>query len=198
MPLGITGGFLVAFSAWQYRKTKSIRALIPILLIPILLVGVLLPFETTYISNNKSRLGSLMSVDKTAGAGLWKDLVLAADAVGGDRTLYADGVTRYVLSSLTHHRIPSRTSYDFDHSPLEVTAYPSKVESMSKDSGALLVINRRNGSETMSSRLSGHWPIDILHVSKSYPTELGQFIDEHKEKFKLLWSQDKIWLYEIL
>ena len=198
MPLGIVGGLLVGVSLWQYRKKQSFGNLVVMLFIPILLLGVLFPFETPYVSNKNSRLGSLMHVDKTAGAGLWKDLVLAANSVSGDRILYADGVTRYVLGALTHHHVPSRKSYDFDHAPLEVTAYPSKVESMSKDSGALLVINRRNGSETMSSRLSGHWPIDILQVSKSYPTELDQFIDEHKEKFKLLWSQDKIWLYEVL
>lgn len=198
MPLGITGGFLVAFSAWQFRKTQSFRTLIPMFSIPILLLVLLLPFETPFVSNSKSRFGSLMPVDKTAGAGLWKDLIEAVDAVDGNRAIYADGATRYVLGAVTHHDIPSRQSYDFDHVALEVTVYPSNVELMSKDSGALLVINRRNGSETLSSRLSGHWPIDVLQVSKSYPPELDRFVDIHKERFKLLWSQEKIWLYEIL
>jgi hypothetical protein len=139
-----------------------------------------------------------MPVDKTAGAGLWKDLIEAVDAVDGNRAIYADGATRYVLGAVTHHDIPSRQSYDFDHVALEVTVYPSNVELMSKDSGALLVINRRNGSETLSSRLSGHWPIDVLQVSTSYPPELDQFVGMHKERFKLLWSQENIWLYEIL
>ena len=198
MPLGITGGLLVGISAWQYRKNQSLRTLSPMLSIPILLLVLLFPFETPYVSNNKSRIGSLIAVDKTAGAGLWKDLIEAVDAVDGNRAIYADGATRYVLGAVTHHDIPSRQSYDFDHVALEVTVYPSNVELMSKDSGALLVINRRNGSETLSSRLSGHWPIDVLQVSTSYPPELDQFVGMHKERFKLLWSQEKIWLYEIL
>tara|TARA_Y100000588_G_scaffold158139_1_gene172078 strand:+ start:1547 stop:2638 length:1092 start_codon:yes stop_codon:yes gene_type:complete len=198
MPLGITGGLLVGFSAWQYHKNQSLRTLIPMVSIPILLILVLLPFETVYVSNNKSRIGSLMSVDKTAGAGLWQDLIEVVNSVDGNRTIYADGATRYVLGAVTHHDIPSRQGYNFDHIAPEVTVYPSKVEEMSKDSGALLVINRRNGAETMSSRLSGHWSTDVLQVSKSYPPELNQYIDIYKERFKLLWTHDNIWLYEIL
>ena len=197
MPLGIVGGFLLIFSIWNGRKYPNWRRYMHSGFGTVLLIGSLTPFHTPYLSNNNSRLGSLGPVDEIAGSGLWGDLIVAVQAVSGNRVIFADGVTRYVLGSATKHYYPNKEGYEFDNEALPVTAYPTSVEQLLNHPGALLVINRRNGRETASARLSGHWPPDVLMVSRFYPPELDHFIAVNESRFSLLWEKNDVWLYEV-
>ncbi len=195
MPLAMAGAFLVVFSFARARKSKNNWQKIITLLLLIALFGSLLPFDGTYIYNHNSRMGSLSSIDKVAGAGLWADLVEAVESVEGNRAIAADGSTYFLLSSSTHH------ASSIDHASTGKTHYvftKDNMQALLPRSGDLLVVNRRDGVKTMSAQLSGHWRADVLEVSKYYPKELDDFIVLHSDHFKLLWSKDRIWLYEIL
>jgi len=197
MPLGIVGAFLLIFSFWNGRKYPNWRRYMHSGFGTVLLIGALTPFHTPYLSNNNSRLGSLAPVHEIAGSGLWRDLITAVQAVPGNRVIFADGVTRYVLGAVTRHYYPNKEGYEFDNAALPVTAWPTSIEQLLNYPGALLVINRRNGEETASARFSGHWAQDVLKVAKFYPPELNDFIAVNEGRFTLLWEKDHIWLYEI-
>ena len=197
MPLGIVGAFLLIFSFWNGRKYPNWRRYMNSGFGTVLLIGALTPFHTPYLSNNNSRLSSLGPVDELAGSGLWGDLITAVQAVPGNRVIFADGVTRYVLGAVTRHYYPNKEGYEFDNAALPVTAWPTSIEQLLNHPGALLVINRRNGRETASARISGHWAADELMVSRFYPSELDDFIVVNGSRFSLLWKKNHIWLYEI-
>ena len=197
MPLGIVGSFLLVFSFWNGRNHLAWRRYLLPGFGAVLLFGALSPFHTPYLFNNNSRIGSLVPVHEVAGSSLWGDLISAVQVVPGNRVIFADGVTRYVLGSVTRHYHSNKEGYEFDNEALPVTAYPTSIERLLDHPGALLVINRRNGRETGSARFSGHWAQDVLKVAKFYPPELNDFIAVNEGRFTLLWEKDHIWLYEI-
>ncbi|MAF99691.1 MAG: hypothetical protein CL388_00560 [Acidiferrobacteraceae bacterium] len=188
MPLALAGAFLVVFSFSRASQQKSWQQWVISSILLLVLMGALLPFDSPLIYNYNSRVWSLLNVDKVAGAGLWGDLVEAVDSVDGSRVIFADGATRYLLGSSTRHFEPTRVGYKFNL---------QNRNALLDNRGALLVVNRRDGVQTWSATLSKHWRSDVLKVSKRYPKALDKFITKHPDNFKLLWSNDGIWLYEI-
>ena len=60
---------------------------------------------------------------------------------------------------------------------------------------SLFVINKRNGRRTPSAQYAGHWPPDVLDVSRHYPKDIDEFVSENPEYFELMWSSGDINVY---
>ena len=64
--------------------------------------------------------------------------------------------------------------------------------------GWLLVINERDGGFSEVGDVSGHWPRDIMVVSKHYSPNFLQFVDNSPHRFDLVWKSGRIRVYEIV
>ena len=62
----------------------------------------------------------------------------------------------------------------------------------------LLVLNRRDGLMTSSSDIAGHWPRKILKTSNLYPEDIDLFILNNPNFFRLLWSNNSIYVYQLI
>ena len=71
-----------------------------------------------------------------------------------------------------------------------------KVDILSSDfNNSLFVINKRNGHRTPSAQYAGHWPPNVLDVSRHYPKDIDEFVFENPEYFELMWSSGDINVY---
>jgi hypothetical protein len=204
--LSLVAAFLIVYSFADAYKASDRWKLLPPILVTLVLVVSLLPFDFRYVYNPHSRLPSLYSIHETNGAGLWEDLIRAVEKISGNRVILADGVTRYVLSNATPHRQGvggkelwrSELVPDFLDRPNK--SDPKKNLRAYQQGGDLLVINKRDGAHSATGSISGHWPEDILSISKYYPIELVEYASEDgrgSKYFQTGFSSDRIWIYEI-
>jgi len=217
MPLSLVAACLIVYSfSYAYKASNRWKLLQPTLM-TLILLGSLLPvipglkfFENRAqfvgLKNNNSRLPSLYSIHETNGAGLWEDLIEAVEEISGNRVILSDGVTRYVLSNATPHRqgVGGKELWRDEENTGFLFA---KMKRRSYKKGYILVVNRRDGSESVTGGKSGHWPGDILRVSKYYSGDLQDFLKyesgRHKLNFsvgrvELIWSNDGISAYKFL
>ena len=197
MPLSITASFLIVFFIDQlanhrhhYRRVM-LGALIALILLS------LLPFSIQDNPNRTSRLSSLFAVDKTAGANLWSDLIVEIGRiklVQPIRGILTDHVTTFVLDSSVFNRIPNRNSSSYF--PKHNEDYEADIK-YSDFTNHLLVVNRRDGLMTSSSDIAGHWSRRILKISNLYPKDIDLFIFNNPNLFKLLWSNNSIYVYQL-
>jgi len=198
MPIPVAGGVLVAMFVKQISETGfDLRSKVSATFL-ITMVACIFPFSVAGVVNEGSRLPSLASVDETNGAGLWGDLISEMNKMPVPRTLITDSITNYVLSTATKH--------SGQREPKE--RWQTKKELFGgdyKDSllyyGAddhLIVINLRNGNLSETGRISGHWWDDILTVDKHYPRGLRTFLKDSPKDFQMLWSSDRIEVYQVL
>ena len=163
-----------------------------------LLALCLLTFQTGLIDNRNSRLPSLVSIDQSNGSLLWADLVEYIESLEGNQVFVTDSATNYVLSTaLKHQGLPRpKERWQHDYNFFEGD-YKDKLLYWGMDD-KLLVVNNRDGALSANGELSGHWPADILKVSKTYPPDLLDFIDNRPLDFRLMWQNDGIRIYRIL
>jgi len=163
-----------------------------------LLVLSLLPFQVPFINNDNSRLPSLASVHQSNGALLWNDLIRYFEGLEGNQDFVTDSVTNYVLSTtFTHNGLPRpKESWQRGRNFFEGN-YQDKLLYYGMDD-KLLVINNKDGALSVNGKLSGHWPSDILKVSKTYPPDLIEFLDSRPLDYRLMWQNDGIRVYRIL
>ncbi|MGI9315707.1 MAG: hypothetical protein ACR2QW_00130, partial [bacterium] len=129
---------------------------------------------------------------------LWQDLLNELNSFDQAERVLTDPVTGYVISALTPH-ITFR--YKFFASDL-YHAFPFVFDSYDEFPLArywnwLLVVNRRDGAASESGSRSGHWPENIMKVSKYYPANLISHLDGNPDLFELIWQQDTISIYRI-
>lgn len=83
----------------------------------------------------------------------------------------------------------------------------SKMKRKDFKKGYILVVNLRDGHESRIGGKSGHWPEDILKVSKYYSSDLEDVlsyeVSRHKLRFpvgrvNLIWVNGEISVYEFL
>ena len=198
MPLSITASLLIVFfidNLFNHRKLFT-RVLLGSLITLILLS--LMPFSIGDKYNRTSRFSSLSAVDKTAGAGLWSDLIIEISRiklVQPIRGILTDHVTTFVLDSSVFGRIPNRNSSNYF--PKHNKDYKTDIK-YSDFTNHLLIVNRRDGLMTSSSAVAGHWPRNILKISNFYPEDIDLFILNSPNLFKLLWANDHIYVYQIV
>ena len=81
------------------------------------------------------------------------------------------------------------------HKPLNFDSYDSLP--LKQYTGGLLIINLRDGADSETGRLSGHWPADVLKVSRHYSGKLLEHVRSHPAYFPLMWSSEDISVHQI-
>ena len=153
---------------------------------------------------NKSAKITLGKVGEENSWHHWQDLVeFAAEDNGSNlntrEPVLTDPVTGYLLRSLTGHRsynykfIPSRSYYQHPFSFESYDDFP-----LSRYSGQVIVVNLRNGGESVAGEKSGHWNRHVLRVSDYYSDKLLPHLQKHPDRFEKIWSSSEIFIYRIL
>ena len=196
VPLGTMAATLgVLYLANQSKK--SLRSQFLAIGVCAVLFASMLPWTIQQHFNRTSRIPSLMSVDKSTGLGLWRDLIQVVAKIQGQvevRRILTDSVTKFVLYSSTRGQMwwwPEgdyfpRNNAEFERDFLE-----------SDFSRSLLVINKRDGDQTLNALHAGHWPANILKVSEHYPRAMESFVESHPELFQLIWVGERISIYKM-
>lgn len=197
MPLAIVSSFLIVTSLKiALTDGKPQRIFFPIIAASLLLSS-LFPFRIPYLFNDNSKLPSLLPVENRYGRLLWFDLIDSVSSLQKKhniRNILTDQTTHFVLYAATRGEIwpwingnyfPKR-NYDYQTDILE-----------SDFNNHLLIVNRRDGSISGSSKYSDHWEKDILIVSRYYPNDIDTFIEKYPDRFTLLWERDRIQIFLI-
>jgi hypothetical protein len=197
MPLSIVSAIFLVKVSVSYLKTRSIKELC-FLIIPLILMTLsLLPISYGPFVNRTTKLPSIFSAENHSGAILWQDLILNVSKLNKStavRGILTDYVTKFVLDTSVFGNIPKRS--DRQYFPAHNKDYQTDI-SGSDFSDHLLIVNRRNGSPTFSSRFSGHWSPNILQTSSLYPEDIESFLKTDDLKFNLLWKENNISIYRI-
>ena len=148
------------------------------------------------ISTNVSMV--LAKINETNGMDLWSDLIRRLETETAGQRLVTDSITNYVLTAALQHegiRRPKETwqkKKEFFNGD-----YKDKLLYYQVDD-SLLIINQRDGGLSQNGRLSGHWPDNVLKVSRIYPDELMRFVNVRSSDFKLIWEGESVSIYKIL
>ena len=198
MPLPITTAYLVVLSISGPNKHRNLKYRYLDYIMLVCLVASLVPFNSLLISNTKARLPSLLSVSEGSGAQLWTDLIHYLDKVPGNRAILTDAVTNYVLTTALRHSGTSGAKESWQQKrDIFSGDFKDKLLYYGVDD-KLLILNNRDGEMSTNGRLSGHWGEDILKVSELYPKDLRGFLDSHPLDFRMIWKNNRIWVYSIL
>ena len=133
-------------------------------------------------------------------------MIRAVEKISGNRVILADGVTRYVLSNATPHR-QGVGGKELWRNKQKTDDLFNKMKRRNFKKGYILVVNFRDGYESRIGGKSGHWPEDVLKVSKYYSSDLEDVLSyetgRHKLGFsvgrvQLIWVNREISIYEFL
>ena len=198
MPLPITAACLIGFLFQKSRNdSKQSMRYIDWLLMSLLFVSIT-QSQITSSFDTKSRLPSLVSSSDKNGAALWDDLVMYLDTLEEKQNFLTDPVTNYVLTTALKHEGMARAKERWQH---KINLFSGNYQKELLYYGVddkLLIINNRDGDLSINGQLSGHWPDEIVKVSKYYPKNLKTFVDERPADFRLIWESDQIWVYRVL
>jgi hypothetical protein len=196
IPLSLAAAtlFILTFSSRAPARAIDSR---PIFGLPMMALLVLsqLPLNYHEIYNRTSKMPSLMPVDQKSGATLWKDLIVSISDIQKNypvRRIVTDEMTMFVLYTATRGQIYWWPEHQYF--PKHRNDY--KVDILSSDfNDSLFVINKRDGHRTPSAQYAGHWPPNVLEVSRHYPKDIDEFVLENPEYFELMWSSGDINVY---
>ena len=198
MPLPIVAAYLVVRTiSKKTNRRVGVRWYFDYIMLACLIIS-LTPFSIAGIQNGTSKVHSLTKINETNGRDLWSDLIRRLEAEPAGQRLVTDSITNYVLTAALQHEGTRR--------PKET--WQQKIEFFNGDykdkllyyqvDDSLLIINQRDGGLSQNGRLSGHWPDNVLKVSRIYPDELMRFVNVRSSDFKLIWEGESVSIYKIL
>lgn len=154
------------------------------------LVVLLFPASPGLLQNPYSRVYTLEPIRVGNDYGQWKDMIEYLRTRESARVI-TDPVTSYMVRATTHHRAGG---YKFHAStvPLDRDA-----DYYARFAGALIVINERDGDTSDNGRRAGHWPPDVLKVSRYYPDSLKHAMQSAPGRFELIWERGRIRVFRI-
>lgn len=203
IPTPIIGAVLISEYTRDLQKSKSIAKRVGSGVVLISLLISVLPYKSPSGFYSESRVPSLMPLNDKAGLQLWADLIGQLHNIPGKRHVITDPITGYVVNSVTKHSgkkdgkgIGDKSSWQLGRTVF-ARDYSDRLLS-DRMTGSLLILNKRDGPKSWVGETSGHWRDDILEVSSEYPVEIWTLIENNPKRFKLLWSADKIELYELI
>jgi hypothetical protein len=176
----------------QGRLPQRASALIAIAL----LIGLLFPFNTTYLVSPWSRVDNLRSSSNDAATQWIADLVSFLDQQDGTKKIITDPVTGYIVSAMTPHRSIRKKFFTPRINQLD-PGYLADANNTKRVNNALLIINLRDGPDSDLGRRSGHWPNDILNISRHYDAALLAMVKSDRTRFQPIWEHDKVTVYRI-
>lgn len=192
LPLPFAGGYFLVRSIDNTVRGNPWRSRAAGLATAAALIGLLLPINTTFFVSPHSKIYTLAPVGPENDRRLWADLV---DFLQGRTSegMITDPVTGYVAGSLSGHRYPGYKFYGQGVFPVDGDNY--WAADFANRNGWLVVINRRDGALSATGRYAGHWPEDIMKVSKRYSDAFVSYVADHPSIFMKLWSSDRIAVY---
>lgn len=148
-----------------------------------------------------SRWPTLAPVAARNSEALWADLTAYLQTLPRCQLL-SDPVTLYVVGGLTPHRVltdkfmrPKRVLHVAPGRLTPVYVFRDILDEL--DDSWLVIINQRDGAPSRVGQISGHWPGNILEVSRYYPPLLLDYIRAQPELFAKIWEEDRIAVYAI-
>lgn len=190
VPIGLIGAYVLVMS-FGSGVGRRVRGWVSV----VVLGGLLLPLPGISGLQNL-RWSTVGRMDPGNTWVLWHDLIDDLQT-RPQRNILTDPVTGYVIRALTNHQV---FGFKFHSStpfiPINYEGYSD--ESFSGFDTWLFVRNNRDGSSSVNGRTSGHWPQDIMSVSRSYSDLLTEFLDNPPDHFTLLWASDGIQVFEII
>jgi len=155
------------------------------------LVATLYPGGPLLPGNSYSRLHTLREIPAGNDYQQWRDVLGFLQSVEATRVI-SDPVTSYLVRAVTPHRA---AGYKFHqaHVPLD-----RESDYYASFSGALLVLNHRDGGVSQNGRRARHWPADVLQVSRYYPDSIDKLVRAHPRRFELIWERDRVRIYRIV
>jgi hypothetical protein len=196
VPFFTIGGFVIVNNVSNMLEKKYIKVNQGFAVALLLIV----PFSVTVFDNGAmpilgdSKLWTLAPTATRNNHKHWDDLISRLNQINGRKNILTDPITGYVLSATTKHSHARWKFHKIDYIEFNKPGYSKR--SFEDYAGWLLVVNRRDGDLSFTGRESGHWPVDIMQVSKHYEEEFLDFV-RSSPRFKLIWIQGEIEIYEI-
>ncbi len=196
IPLHFVAGLLVVILIEKLRQASVVGRLLRCASIAMMFL-LLLPSLAMVPLNAyaKLTLGKVGSENRFA---YWQDFIEYLTNIENDRRILTDPITGYLIAAFTHHRsynykfLPSlgyyRNTFVFD----DYEDFP-----LSRYSGKLIIVNMRNGADSLSGELSGHWHKNVLRISDYYPQNLLDHLENNPDKFEQQWQNNNIRIYYI-
>lgn len=195
LPLPFVGGYFLVKGVQGSFPGRRLLTRAASLGMAAALVVLLLPIRTTYFVSPHSKIYTLASVEAASDHRLWSDL-LGFLQTGAAGEIVTDPVTGYVINGLTSHRYPGYKFYGSRAFRVDKDAY--RARDFESRNGWLIVINERDGAPSAVGRFGGHWPEDVMRVSRHYSQAFRDFVTGRPEMFKELWTRDRISVYRVL
>lgn len=139
---------------------------------------------------------TLKKVDEASSPAFYKDLISYLEQFESDTHALTDPVTGYMLSGLTDISHARWKFHKINYIEFNAPNYSKK--NYFDYVGWLLIINERDGGESILGLVSGHWPSDILKLSRYYDPEFVAHVNQTPSRFKKLWSEDRIAVFRIV
>ena len=194
IPLPFLGAyFFTRAVSGLFSKRGALHAITNTAVVASLLV-LLLPISTTFLESRFSRLYTLKPVVPAVGYQQWQDVVTFLGTMEKE-TVITDQVTGYLINALTPHYYRGHKFYGFGAPKISRKRYSEN--SFSEFAGSLVIVNRRDGGLSETGKVSGHWPENILKVSRFYSPGFLALVENNPKKFKKIWDQENIQVYEI-
>lgn len=196
IPLGYVAAYaVVRFAACFGRAGKKTGPALFAALAFVALLVLLLPVRIGGWENPHSRIFTLKKTPLACDFYRWSDAVNAVMAMG-KKNVVTDPLTALFLRPLTGVRCADKACWIKDDS-IPGHDLPVVLAQADPVTGAILLVNRRDGSSSETWRRSGHWPVNILEVSRWYTPVSQSFIRENPDVFRPCWSNDNAEIYDI-
>lgn len=209
VPLFIVGGYFLVKALDSVVGARSMLAKASGLTIAVALVALLLPVRTAYFVAPYSKVYTLAPVSEGNSHRVWNDLLAFLDT-RENSGIITDQVTGYVLNGLTNHKYRGYKFYSRYASHIDLQEYDRDFRKKNgwkrlvSESGFkvkepwMVVVNRRDGDLSETGRYGGHWPEDVMHVSKQYSESFLRYIEDEESMFRKVWDRNGIKVYEVI
>jgi len=194
IPLPLVGGYFLFFGIRALREGPTPRARVAGSAMAAGLIVLLLPVSSTFFVSPYSKIHTLRSVQASNDHRLWQDL-LAFLRTRDSTWIITDRVTGYVVNGLTSHRYGGYKFYGSARFKIDRQEYDES--DFRERSGWLVIVNRRDGGPSRVGRYGGHWPENIMRVSRLYSGEFLEFLQGQPSLFERLWRSDGITVYRV-
>lgn len=196
IPLPFAGAwfFTRAIHRLVFEPSRPMRRRITDAAVTVALVVFLFPITTTFFESKYSRLYTVVPAGPGVDFGQWQDMFMFLRGIEKE-TVITDQVTGYLVNALTPHYYRGHKFYGFGAPKIRRKNYNERT--FSRYTGALVIVNQRDGGLSRTGKLSGHWPENILKLSSFYPRDFLTHIENNPHKYKKIWDQQDIQVYEI-
>lgn len=204
IPLPLVGGYFLVRGVERSIVAGPVFGRLQGIAVVLGLIVLLLPIKTVYFNAPHSKIYTLAPVSQGNSYRLWGDLLAFLKDRGYSRVI-TDQVTGYIINGVTHHKYRGYKFYskyafhigldDYDEDFRQEGGWKRLVRYRDFEARDqwLVVVNRRDGNLSETGLHSGHWPEDIMHLSKQYSESFLQYIEEEQKMFPRIWvSDDKL------